>query len=221
MEAMTSMNFRRIFFLGVLIGLGCAAAAQAQFAAYGMVNGERLKDIVCTDARGCSTTTDSPVLFGQKSAASPYGGTLGVFYDFRSFGPVTLGADVRATFLNTNKAAYAYQASSGFMRHDAFLGGARATFRTPYKVLRPYVQISAGLGRTDATDPPLPLALPPGKLNYKNFTQVQAFAGLDLALWNNVDFRPIEFGYGEMFGSSSPGIDSRGLGIIFHTSRNK
>jgi hypothetical protein len=221
MEAMKSMNFRRIFFLGALVGLGFAAAAQAQFAAYGMVNGERLKDIVCVDPRGCASTTSTPVLTGQKNTADPYGGTIGAFYDFRSFGPVTLGADVRAVFLNTNKAAYAYQASSAFMRHDSFLGGARLTFKTPFKVLRPYAQISAGLGRTDATDPPLPLAQPPGKLNYKNFTQVQGFAGIDLALWNNVDFRPIEFGYGEMFGSGSHTLESIGIGIVFHTSRNR
>jgi len=216
MEAMKITNFRRIFFFGVLVGLGCAAAAQAQFAAYGMVNGERLKDILCTDVRGCASTTDQGVGFGQKSAADPYGGTLGVFYDFRSFGPVTLGADVRASFLNTNKAAYAYQASAGFMRHDSFLGGARATFKTPFKVLRPYAQISVGLGRTDATVAPVG-----GKLLYLNFTQVQGFAGLDLALWQNVDFRPIEFGYGEMFGSSSHTLESIGLGIVFHTSRNR
>jgi len=210
-------NFRRILFLGVLVGLGFAAAAQAQFAAYGMVNGERLKDIVCVDPRGCASTTSAPVLTGQKNTADPYGGTIGAFYDFRSFGPITLGADVRASFLNTNKAAYAYQASAGSMRHDSILGGARVTFRTPFKVLRPYAQISAGLGRTDATDPPVVL----GKLNYKNFAQVQGFAGLDLALWNNVDFRPIEFGYGEMFGSSSHTLESIGLGIVFHTSRNR
>jgi hypothetical protein len=217
MEAMKSMNFRRILFLGVLVGLGFAAAAQAQFAAYGMVTGERLKDIVCADPRGCATNTDQGVAFGQKNTAYPYGGTLGAFYDFRSYGLVTLGLDARASFLNTNKAAYAYQASSSFMRHMSFLGGARATFRTPYKVLRPYAQISAGLGTTDATDPPVTA----GKLNYKDFAQVQGFVGLDLALWQNVDFRPIELGFGELFGSTSHSIDSIGLGIVFHTSRNK
>jgi hypothetical protein len=217
MEVMKTMNFRRIFLSGVLIGLGFATMARAQFAAYGMVHGERLKDIVCVDPRGCATTTDTPVANGQKNTADPYGGTIGAFYDFRSFGPVTLGVDVRGTFLNTNKAAFAYQSSLGFMRHDSVLGGARATFKTPFKVLRPYAQISAGLGRTDATDPPLAL----GKLNYKNFTQVQGFAGLDLALWDNVDFRPIELGYGEMFGSSSHSIESIGIGIVFHTTRSK
>ena len=154
---------------------------------------------------------------GQKSAADPYGGTVGAFYDFRSFGPITLGADVRGVFLNTNKAAFAYQSSLGFMRHDAILGGARATFNTPFKFLRPYAQISAGLGRTDATDQPLP----DGKLNYKNFTQIQGFAGVDLALWDNIDFRPIEFGYGEMFGSASHTVESIGIGVVFHTSRRR
>jgi hypothetical protein len=214
---MMTMSFRKIFFTGVLIGLGCVSVARAQFAAYGTVNGERLKDIVCVDQlQGCTTTSGTPVTFGEKSTADPYGGTVGAFYDFRSFGPVTFGADVRASFLNTNKSAYAYQASTSFMRHYAFLGGARATFKTPFKVLRPYAQISAGLGRTDATQPPLPLT---AALNYQNFTQVQGFAGLDLALFDNVDFRAIELGVGEMFGPSSHNIQTIGIGLVFHTTR--
>jgi hypothetical protein len=213
---MKNMGFRRIFLMTALVGLGCVSAAQAQFAAYGMVNGERLKDILCTDPRGCATTTNQSVPFGTKSTTDPYGGTLGAFYDLRSFGPMTLGADFRATFLNTNKAAYAFQASGSFIRHYSFLGGARATFKTPYKVLRPYAQISAGLGRTDAT-----LFPTTGPLVYLNFTQVEGFAGVDLALFDNVDFRVIEIGAGEMFGPSSHGIESIGIGIVFHSSRNK
>jgi len=216
MEVMKSMNFRRIFFLGVLVGLGCATVAQAQFAAYGMVTGERLRDIVCSEPGGCASTSNQLVPVGAKSGVDPYGGTLGVFYDFRSFGPVTLGADVRATFLDTDKAAYAYQASSASQRHDSVLGGARLTFKTPLKFLRPYAQISAGVGRSDATQPPIPTTL---ALDYRTFTQVEGFVGLDLALWDNVDFRPIEFGVGELFGSSSHNIQSIGIGIVFHPTR--
>jgi hypothetical protein len=48
---------------------------------------------------------------------------------------------------------------------------------------------------------------------------VQGFAGLDLALFSNVDFRAIEFGAGELFGPSSHGVQTIGLGIVFHTTR--
>jgi hypothetical protein len=210
MEAMKSMNFRRIFFLGVLVGLGCATVAQAQFAAYGMVNGERLKGITCLDPAG--------VCAASNGTFKPYGGTVGVFYDWRSFGPLRLGIDARGTFLDGNKSAYSYMGGSESMRHNAALGGLRATFKTPFHVLRPYVQASAGLGRTDATAPaPAPLTT----LFYRNFTQVEGFAGLDLALFNNIDLRVIELGAGEIFGPSSHSIQSIGIGIVFHPTRER
>jgi hypothetical protein len=205
---MKNMNFRRIFVLAVLIGMGCASAARAQFAAYGMLNGERLKAVKCTDPQITCASNDGTV--------RPYGGTLGASYDFRSYGLMTLGIDARASFLDSNKSAFSYQGGDDFARHYSILGGARGTFKTPYKVLRPYVQISAGLGRTDATTPPVQPKL---NLVYQSFTQVQGFAGLDLALFQNVDLRVIELGAGEMFGPSSHSVQSIGFGIVFHGMR--
>jgi len=207
---MMTTSFRRIFFTGVLIGLGGVSAARAQFAAYGMVNGERLKAVDCTDQQNICASNDGTV--------RPYGGTLGGYYDFRTYGPVTLGADARATFLNSNKSAFTYQGGPDFARHFSVLGGARATFKTPFKVLRPYVEIAAGLGRTDATTPPM---LPALNLVYQNFTQVQGFAGLDIALFDNVDLRAVELGAGEMFGSGSHTIQTIGVGLVFHPTREK
>jgi len=46
-------------------------------------------------------------------------------------------------------------------------------------------------------------------------------AGLDLALFQNVDLRVIELGAGEIFGPSSHSIQSIGLGIVFHTTRER
>jgi hypothetical protein len=203
MRAMKNMSFRKIFLMGVLIGLGCVSAAQAQLAVYGTVSAERLKGINCADPQHICASTDGTV--------RPYGGTIGTYYDFRSFGPVSLGADLRGVFLNSNKSAYSYQGGPDLIRHYSFLGGARATFKTPFKVLRPYVQVSAGLGRTNSTVPPPNF--------YQNFTQVQGFAGLDIALFDNVDFRAIELGAGELFGPSSHTIQSIGLGLVFHMTR--
>jgi hypothetical protein len=202
---MKSMNFRRIFFLGVLIGLGVATAARAQFAVYGTVSAERLKSVSCIDPQGNCAAGDG--------TARPYGGSFGAYYDFRSFGPVRIGADLRGTFLNSNKSAFSYSGGADFVRHYAGLGGARASFNTPFKVLRPYVQISAGFGKSNAT------SLSP--VVFQNFTQVQGFAGLDLAVFSNVDIRAIEFGAGELFGSGSHSIQTIGLGVVFHTTREK
>jgi hypothetical protein len=205
---MKNMNFRKIFLMGVLVGLCCVPAARAQFAAYGTISAERLKSITCTDQQNLCASNDGMV--------RPYGGTLGAFYDFRTYGPVTLGVDARGSFLSSSKSAFSYQGGADLVRHFSVLGGGRATFKTPFKVLRPYVQISAGLGRTNAVTPP---TLPALSLVYENFTQVQGFAGLDLALFQNVDIKAIEFGAGELFGSSSHSIQSIGIGIVFHTTR--
>jgi hypothetical protein len=205
MKAMMTMSFRRIFFTAVLIGLGCVSAAQAQFAAYGTVSAERLKSINCDDPQNICASNDGTV--------RPYGGTVGAYYDLRTYGPVTLGADLRGVFLNSNKSAYSYQGGPDLVRHYSFLGGARATFKTPFKVLRPYAQVSAGLGRTNSTVPP--------PTYYQNFTQVQGFVGLDLALFDNIDFRAIELGAGELFGPSSHSIQSIGVGLVFHMTREK
>jgi hypothetical protein len=210
METMKSMNFRRIFFLGVLIGLGSVSVAQAQFAAYGMVSAERLNAVNCTNPQNVCASANGIV--------RPYGGTLGAYYDFRSYGPVSLGVDVRGNFLSSNKSAFSDQGGASLIRHYSFLGGARATFRTPFKVLRPYAQIEGGFGSTDATLAPVQPLL---KLNYQNYTQVQGFVGLDLALFENFDFRPVELGIGELFGPSTHNIQSIGIGVVFHTSRNK
>lgn len=195
---MKSMNFRRIFFLGVLVGLGLAPMARAQFAAYGMVSAERVKDYICLNR--CASTDGTE---------RPYGGTVGMYYDFRSFGPVRVGVDVRGNFLSASKSATTYEGGPGLERYNSGLGGLRATFRTPFKVLRPYAQVSAGYTK----------AIREGEST--NYTQVQGIVGLDLALFQNFDFRPIEVGMGELFGSSSHTIQSIGLGIVFHTARDK
>ena len=74
------MSFRKVFLMGVLVGLGCVSVARAQFAAYGMVNGERLKAVTCTDQQNTCASNDGVL--------RPYGGTLGAYYDFRTYGPV-------------------------------------------------------------------------------------------------------------------------------------
>ena len=199
MRVMMSLNLRRIFFLGAL-ALSGVSAVRAQVGVYGMVSAERIGGFTCATVTGCASSD------GKER---PYGGTLGAFYDFRSYGPIRVGADLRATFLNGNKSAELFSASSDLVRHYSGLGGLRATFRTPFKVLNPYAQISGGYGKLR------------GSYGTQASAQVQGFAGLDLALFTNVDLRVIEVGAGEIFGNNSHSIQTIGLGLVFHGSRDK
>lgn len=197
------MTFRITAVFSALMVALLAGRAQAQFGVYGMVTGERVTSIKCIDPTGvCAATSGT---------ARPYGGTFGVQYDFKTYGPVTLGGDFRGAVLNSNKRADTFSGSANITRHYEALGGVRAVFATPFKILRPYAQVSAGLGRAnvDSTNPAM----------YQNHGQVEGFAGLDLALFPSVDIRAIEFGAGEMFGSGSHGIQQVGLGIVFHLPR--
>lgn len=201
-------NLRRNFLVAALTFAGLATGAKAQFGVYGMVSGENLKNITCLDPNGSCAASGT---------VKPYGGTFGLYYDFTSLGPMRLGADFRGSFLNSNKSATYYQGGGSLIRHYSGLGGVRGTFRTPFHVLRPYVQVSGGLGRVNGleSDPIYGVT----DRNYQNYGQVQGFVGLDLALFPNLDFRAIEFGEGEIFGASSHNIQSIGLGIVFHTGR--
>src|SRR5260370_24843335 len=63
-------------------------------------------------------------------------------------GPVKLGADLRGSIMTTKRGAYLNFNGPGAHIYSV-LGGVRGSFQTPVKSLKPYVQISAGLGRSD------------------------------------------------------------------------
>lgn len=199
-----------MFLLATATLAGLATGAHAQLGVYGMVQGENLKNITCLDPNNTCASANG--------TAKPYGGVAGLYYDFKTVGPMRLGADVRGSFLNSDKNAYYYQGAGSLIRHYTGLVGVRATFRTPFHALRPYAQISGGIAHTNGAEPPA--AGVSALNNYKNYGQVQGFVGLDVALFPNLDFRPIELGAGEIFGSNSHSIQSIGLGVVFHTSRS-
>lgn len=145
----------------------------------------------------------------------PIGGTVGAFYDFRTIGPVRLGADVRASINRGTRGAETDNVGAGTRIYSG-LAGVRASFRTPIRALKPYVQGSAGLGRSDfgylfdSSSKPL----------LKNAFEYHAFAGLDLNLLPSFDFRVVELGYGGLnsFGTDSRNYPLRSIstGIVFH-----
>lgn len=176
-----------------------AAPAVAQLGLYGTFNAERLSQPSSTSAT-----------YGPLIATNPIGGTGGIYYDFRSFGPVMIGADLRGSILTTKRGAQANADGSG-ARIDSVLGGVRGVFHTPLTPLRPYVQLSAGLGRSNygLYSPSL----------YNGF-EYHAYAGLDVRLAPLLDLRAVEIGYGGLTGSGPASgtfqLKSVGIGIVLH-----
>ena len=191
--------------------LFAATAASAQLAAYGTVSVRRMIDIPYT--QGSTTRTDG--------SFDPVGGTFGAFYDFRTIGPVRLGVDARGSIVNSTQGAYtSYNAGGGHI--GSGLGGIRASFHTPFVPVKPYVQGSAGVARTNFGTQ-YNNGLASGSLS--NSTGIQltthveydVFAGVDLTILPILDFRVVELGYGAIQGNGHTyPVQSLSSGIVFH-----
>src|SRR5882757_6122114 len=168
--------------LAVTFALSAASTAFAQASIYGTVSVRRMTDIPYT--QGTTSATN-----GSFDAV---GGTGGIFYDFRNVGPVRLGIDARGTIASSTQSAYtSYNAGGSHL--SSGLAGIRATFHTPFIPIKPYVQGSVGIARTNfGTDYNNSLATS----TLSNTTGVQisshleygAFAGVDIAILPLVDF---------------------------------
>ncbi|WP_041586139.1 hypothetical protein [Terriglobus saanensis] len=94
-----------------------------------------------------STTTPQATGSGH---ISPLGFTGGVYYDFHTFGPIRVGADLRGGITSSQKSALGVENAAGG-HVGTVLGGARGSLAThigPVKV-DPYVQVSFGLVQTN------------------------------------------------------------------------
>ena len=179
-----------------------ATAAQAQLAVYGTVTVEHLSGINCLQT----------VCGSGDGTINPIGGFGGVFYDFRTVGPVRIGVDVRAGSTIGNKNAATYF-NSARPRIFSALGGVRASFKAPLPQLRPYVEGAVGLGRSN-------IAVPQdssGRVNYNSGIEYRGLAGVDLMLLPAMDFRVVELGAGGLHnsGSNYP-MYSISTGLVFH-----
>ena len=223
----------RLSFAVLALALSASSAtAHAQFSAYGMFTVNRmtginsspilqtLSPLPCTGSNttNCTSYTDR---------VNPLGFTGGVFYDFKTLGIVTLGVDLRGGVASAKHGAQTYANGTGAHIYDA-LGGIRATFHTPYKLLAPYVQGSVGYARSDfgvLTDalyngtsfPANPIY--PG-IPTQNGIEYQGTAGLDLRVLPWADWRVTELNYGAIqtsgtFSHSYP-LYSVSTGIVFH-----
>jgi hypothetical protein len=196
----------------VLVTLGCAAA-QAQFGVYGTYSATRMNGIQCLDPSGhCSS---------GGGVVSPSGLGGGVYYDFKTLGPLRLGIDARGGIAKSNKSAVNSSGGDGATISNYGLAGVRAQIHVPYTFLKPYVEAAAGIARSDATEP---YTLVGGSVTkpYDNFVQYQGIAGVDVKVLPILDLRAIELGIGNMNrigsgnGTSSVGVKTIGVGIVLH-----
>jgi hypothetical protein len=209
---------RKSVFLLAAIAVATAVSAQAQIGVYGMFTVDRLSRISSSPVPPPPNSSDPA--FARSDTVDPIGGTGGVYYDFTKLGPMKLGADLRGSILTTKRGAYINFNGPG-ARIYSVLGGVRGSFQTPVKSLKPYLQISLGLGRSDyglysgrpASSEPLPNAI------YNNF-QYEGLAGLDIKMLPVLDWRVAEFGYGGLnpFGTYSHNypIKQVSMGFVFH-----
>lgn len=187
-------------------------SAHAQLGVYGEFTVDRLSNIVSSPLPQTSSTLAN----ARANTVDPIGGTGGVYYDFMKLGPVKLGADLRGTILTTKRGAYVNFNSGGARIYSA-LGGVRAVFKTPFVPLRPYIQASAGLGRSDYG---LSNTTSTGQVILYNNFEYEGLAGLDIKLLPVMDWRVAEFGYGGLnpFGTYSHNypIKQVSMGFVFH-----
>ncbi len=117
-----------------------------------------------------------------------YGPGGGVYFNVIHLGPASLGGDIRADYL--------YQSPQ---RYRDVLFGVRLGVKAPLIPLRPYGQISAGIGGPSSGG-----VLNSGRV-YSNKFQYWIIGGVDHAIFPRIDWRIAEIGYGHMTGvSSSP-----------------
>jgi len=231
--------------LVVLMGLGCAVAARAQAGVYVGYTATRLSGISClapsvvypASALQCSSGANGEVLnfdgtvhtAAQNGVVNPAGVQAGAYYDFKTFGPIRLGVDLRGGDFHSNKSATSTAGGKNATGLDDVLVGVKGSFHTRYSWLSPYVQVSAGYARSNAT---LPFGATSGLAgsataprSEDNFLMYEGFAGIDIHVFPVIDLRPIELGIGNMNrfgtagnpdGASSVGVKSIGAAVVFH-----
>jgi hypothetical protein len=202
------MIFRKAVLFVAAVAVAATTSAHAQVGVYGMFTVDRLSNIQSSPLLPSSAPRVDPV--------NPLGGTGGVYYDFLKLGPIKLGADLRGSILTTKRGAYV-TANAGGTRIYSTLGGIRGVFHTPLAPLKPYIQLSAGLGRSDYGLSPTTNS---GHIIIYNNFEYEGLAGLDVKLLPIMDWRVAELGYGGLnpFGTYSHNypIKQVSMGFVFH-----
>src|SRR5882757_270669 len=206
------MSFRKAVLLLAAVAVATSVSAHAQVGVYGMFTVDRLSNIASSPLP--APTTNGPN--ARTNTADPLGGTGGIYYDFLKLGPVKLGADLRGSILTTKRGANVSFNDGGTRIYSA-LGGVRAVFHTPIAPLKPYIQGSVGLGRSDYG---LSNTTSSGQVILYNNFEYMGLAGLDIKLLPIMDWRVAELGYGGLnpfgtYGHNYP-IKQVSMGFVFH-----
>jgi hypothetical protein len=206
------MIFRKAVLVLAAVAVATTASAHAQFGVYGEFTVDRLSNIASSPLPAPATTGPNT----RANTADPLGGTGGVYYDFLKLGPVKLGADLRGSILTTKRGANVSFNDTGTRIYSA-LGGVRAVFHTRLAPLKPYIQVSAGLGRSDYG---LSNTTSTGHVILYNNFEYEGLAGLDIKLLPIMDWRLAELGYGGLnpFGTYSHNypIKQVSMGFVFN-----
>jgi hypothetical protein len=191
-----------------------ATAAHAQFGVYGTFTVNQLSGIKSSPVLPpCFISVTQPICPTYDNSVNPIGGTGGVYYDFKKLSHVTLGADLRGSITTTKRGAQTDANGSGARLYSG-LGGVRGVFHTPIHVLQPYIQASAGFGRSDFG---LTRRNATGQVIMDTGFQWEGFAGLDIKLLPFMDFRAVELGYGGLdSGGHNYPVKTISSGVVFH-----
>jgi hypothetical protein len=212
------MIFRKAVLL-LAAAIASATIAHAQLGVYGTVTVNRLSGIAS------SPEPNGNNIGPRNDNVVPLGGTAGVYYDFLKLGPVKLGADLRGTLTSDKRGAYS-NFNGGGSRLYSGLAGVRAVFHTPILAIKPYIQGSVGIARTnygllynEAGITSTGGIVGNSIVLHNNF-QAQGFAGVDFRVLPIMDFRVVELGYGVInpFGTTSHNypVGTISSGIVFH-----
>ena len=225
------MRFGKILAVA-LLWMGCGYAALAQLGVYGLFSATGYTSIQCYSVAPtpCSngahggTNAAGMVTGGGTGSVNPTGLSGGLYYDFKTLGPVRLGVDVRGGNNHANKSASSSAGGDNITGGSYFLGGVRGSIHTPITWLKPYAQISAGYAHSNATEPIVAgtVAAPNPPRTYDGFVQYEGFVGADIHVLPILDLRVVELGIGNMnrigtgSGSNSVGVRSIGAGVVLH-----
>ncbi len=207
------MIFRKAVLFVAAAAVASSVSALAQAGVYGMFTVDRLSNIASSPLAPPPGGVNAPL-----NTADPLGGTGGIYYNFMKLGPMKLGADVRGSILHATRGAYVNFNGPG-TRIYSVLGGVRGEFHTKYAPLKPYLQLSAGLGRSDyglfssTTSSSGPNAI------HNNF-EYEGLAGLDIKLLPILDWRVAELGYGGLLATGNLShnypIKQVSMGFVVH-----
>lgn len=204
--------------------LATAPVARAQAAVYGTVTAQHLG--------GLSYTTQGTGTVNQPTTRTdgtfdPIGGTGGIYYDFRQYGPIRLGVDARFSIAHSTHGADPNATGSGGRLYTA-MGGLRASFPAHYRILAPYAGVDFGLARTDygngtSGSSSTGTGFPSGQVKIDHGFAYQGVAGLDIHALSVLDVRLFELGIGGVSGvtgqSGSHLLESLSIGVVLHFPR--